>query len=130
MVRYALQAELGGLTPAQRNNGATQFQAALDNDAVTIIETPNVQPNKTVRGEVELFIDANFSVRASIDRVFATAYNWARTRATDFPSGRHSYVRLRAVDDQARTITERYAESPGWVDTETEIPWATLAGGV
>lgn len=128
-VRYALQAELGGLTPAQRQNGATQVQTALTNDAVTVTEAPNVQPDKVVHGDTELFVDANFTIRASTDRVFNAAYNWASTRATDMPSGRHSYVRVRVVDDVARTITQRYAESPGWVDTgDVALPWSsTLA---
>jgi hypothetical protein len=127
-VRYALQAELGGLTPAQRASGAAQVQAALDNDAVTITEAPNVQPDKVVHGDTELFIDANFTIRASTDRVFLAAYNWAKTRATDMPSGRHSYVRVRVVDDVARTITQRSAESPAWVDSgDVQLPWSTLA---
>lgn len=126
-VRYALQAELGGLTLAQRNNGAAAVQNALDSDAVTVTEVPNVQASKVVHGDTELFVDANFTVRASIDRVFLAAFNWASTRAETMPSGRRSYVRLRAVDPAAQTITERYAESPGWVDTETELPWNSVA---
>lgn len=121
-VRYAFQAELFGLTPAQRTNGATQLQAALDNDAINVTEAPNIDPNKVIRGETMLFADANFTTDASIRRVLTSAYNWASTRASESPSGRHSYVRLRAVDDVARTITERYAESPAWTVVETTVP--------
>lgn len=127
MPRYALQAELFGLTATQRAQGAAAVQSALDSDAVNVTEAPNVDPNKVIRGEPELFVDANFITDASIRRVYTAAYNWASPKATDSASGRHSYVRLREIDEQAHMVTERYAESPGWVIGETTQPWRTAS---
>lgn len=120
-VRHALQAELYGLTQNQRNNGATAVNQALDGEAVEEIFSRTVDPNRTVKGQVMLFVEADFSTEGAGTRIFNTARTWASTRAEDAPNGAHSYVRLRSVDDVARTITMRYAESPGWVaDTTTE----------
>lgn len=122
MIRYALQAELFGLSAAQRTNGANQVNAAIANETIVPTEPAIIDPNKTIRGDVMLFVEANFTTRAGADRIFDTARDWAATRAGDAASGRHSYVRLRVVDDVARTIVERYAESPGWVASVTTLP--------
>lgn len=114
-VRHALQAELYGLTAAQRTNGAAQINAALDSEAVEDVEGRMVIASKTTRHGTCLFVEVNFSTDGAGQRIFNTARNWASTRSEDAAGGFHSYVRVRSVDDVARTITQRYAESPGWV---------------
>lgn len=118
MIRHALQAELYGLTTTQRNQGAAQVNAALDGENVDDVTNRTVIASRTVRGVTSLFVEADFSSDAAGQRIFNAARSWAATRATDTTmvgQAVHSYVRLKSVDDVARTITTRYAESPGWV---------------
>jgi hypothetical protein len=113
MPRYALQAELYGLTQAQRTSGATAVNNAFDSGK--LVGEKIVDDNKTIHGQVCLFVEANFDSRAEGDRIFGVARSWASTRSTDAADGRHSYVRLREVDEANGLIHTRYAESPGWV---------------
>lgn len=120
MTRFAFQTELWGLTATQRRQGATAINAALDSEAVSdVTDRTVIQDFIGHHGEVELFAEANFASDASSQRVFSTARQWASTRAEDSPSGRHSYVRIRAVDADTRTILTRYAESPGWIEQDS-----------
>jgi hypothetical protein len=122
-VRHALQSELYGLTQAQRNSGATLINQALDGENVDEVFNRLVDPAKVLRGQTMLFVEVDFSSDAAGQRIFNAARNWADGRATDVINNRgttvHSYVRVRSVDDVARTITQRYAESPGWVAAVT-----------
>lgn len=120
MIHHAFQAELYGLTPAQRTSGAAAVNSALDSEQVQDVTSRTVDANRTIRGQTMLFVECDFTARAAGDRIFAVARNWASTRAADAANGAHSYVRLRSVDDVARTIVMQLAESPGWVEIETE----------
>jgi hypothetical protein len=124
-VRHAFQAELYGLSSAQRTTGATQVNNALNSEAVSEITARQVDPQKVLRGLTMLFVEADFTTAGAGGRIFTTARTWASTRAADATNNRgtlvHSYVRLTTVDDVERTITVRYAESPGWVTSETTV---------
>ncbi len=124
-VRHAFQAELYGLNATQRNQGAAQVTDALDSEAIADVTYRLVDPAKVLRGLTMLFVEADFTSDAAGQRIFGAARNWAATRATDATNNRgvlvHSYVRVRSVDDVARTITTRYAESPGWVETVSTV---------
>lgn len=123
--RHAFQAELYGLTQAQRNNGAAAVNAALDSEQVSEVTERTVDANRTLRGQVMLFVEATFTTEGAGTRIFTTARNWASTRSEDAPNGTHSYVRLRSVDFDAREVAVRYAESPGWVASTTTEPLDT-----
>lgn len=129
-IRHALQAELYGLTLNQRNNGAAQVNQALDGEAVEEVFDRTVDPNRTLRGQVMLFVEADFSTDGAGQRIFNAARAWADGRSENAANGTHSYVRLRSVDDVARTITTRYAESPAWVAAQPVVePLGTARPG-
>jgi hypothetical protein len=118
-VRHAFQAELYGLTPAQRANGATAVNNTLDGENVSEVSNRTVDPDRIKRGQALLFVEVDFSTQGPGDRLFTTARDWAATRASTAPDGSKSYVRMRSVDDVARTITQRLTESPDWTDVTT-----------
>jgi hypothetical protein len=120
MPRFALQAELYGLTPAQRTQGAAAVNSAFDSGKV--VGDVVVDPNKTSRHGLLLFVEANFDSRAEGDRIFAVCRDWASTRSTDAADGFHSYVRLREVQEAQGQVLQRLAESPGWVQADTTEP--------
>lgn len=117
-VRHAFQSELFGLTAAQRNATVTRLQNFLDGH--TVVESSSVR-QQTVHGDVEVLCEAVFSLKSDGDSVFDQAVARASGigATTGANSGLQSYVRLRSVDDVARTITTRYAESPDWVEQDT-----------
>jgi hypothetical protein len=69
MPRFALQAELYGLTQNQRNQGATAINSAFDSGKV--VGDVVVDANKTSRHGALLFVESNFDSRAEGDRIFA-----------------------------------------------------------
>lgn len=117
-VRHAFQAELYGLTPAQRASGATAVNSALDGENVSEVSNRTVNPDYVKRGSTLLFVEVDFSTQGAGTRVFDTAFAWAASRAVDAPNGEHSYVRVRSVGAADGSIEQRVAQSPGWV-TET-----------
>jgi hypothetical protein len=121
-----MQSELYGMTQNQRNQGATQMNAFLDSENVEEVFGRQVDPAKTLRGQTMLFVEVDFTSDVAGQRVFNAARNWADGRASNVVNSNgatvHSYVRVRSVDDVARTITQRYAESPGWVTAVTVEP--------
>lgn len=117
-IRQAFQVELYGLTAAQRTNGAAAVNSALDSEAVQEVTSRIVDPDRVVRRQALLFVEADFTTEAAGGRIFNTARTWASTRAETAANGVPSYVRLISVDDEARTRTERYADSAnGWTAT-------------
>jgi hypothetical protein len=120
MPRFALQAELYGLTQNQRNQGATAINSAFDSGKV--VGDVVVDPNKTSRHGALLFVESNFDSRAEGDRIFAVCRDWASTRSTDAADGFHSYVRLREVQEAQGQVLQRLAQSPGWVQADTTEP--------
>jgi hypothetical protein len=117
-IRHAFQAELYGLTPAQRNATITQITNFLAGRAV--VEASSVR-EQTSHGDIEVLVEATFSLKSDGDAVF----DQAETRAQNVGagvgtnSGLPSYVRMRSVDDVARTVTMRLSQAPGWVESTT-----------
>jgi hypothetical protein len=83
------------------------------------------------RGDQYVLVEATFVAKSDGDSLFDTA----RTRAISVGagvgalSGRASYVRLVSNDFDARTMTTRYAEAPGWVESTVVTPLDTLHAG-
>lgn len=125
-IRHAFQAELYGLTAAQRNATVTQVTNFLDGRAVVESSTVLVQSR---RGDQFVLVEATFETKGDGDALFDTA----RTRAINVGatvgvnSGQASYVRMSSVDFDARTITTRFSQAPGWEDSTTVDPLDTLA---
>ena len=115
MARFALQAELYGLTQTQRTNGKDAVETQFDLER--IIGVYVVDDNKTIHGSVALFVEADFDTGLEGQRIHEIARSWASTRAEDAADGRHSYVWLRdSVPPQMHMLL---AESPDWVTVET-----------
>jgi hypothetical protein len=112
-----LQAELYGLTQNQRDTGAAFVNNAFDTGK--LVGDAIVDPNKTLRGNTMLFVEANFDSRAEGDRIFNTARTWASTRSEDAANGTHSYVRLREVREDLGEVRQSVASSPGWAQVDT-----------
>lgn len=121
MVRHAFQAELYGLTATQRNQTVTQVNNALSGRQVVESSTVAI---RTRRGDTYVLIECTFATQGDGDAIFDVA----RTRAQAVNAGTGalslapSYVRMRSVDDVERTITTRYAETPGWVESTVVDP--------
>lgn len=116
-VRYTLQAELFGLTPAQRTQAVNTVTAAITGEQVNVSGSW-VAREQTMRGTMMVIVEVNeFTARAAGDRIFDACVSWARTRATGA-----SYVWIKEVDDIAGTIQTRRAAAPGWTDENTTEP--------
>lgn len=119
MARHALQVELYGLSQGQRDQGATIVNQALDSEQAEDVMARMVEANKTTRNGTCLFVEADFSSDLSGQRIFNAARNWANGRSEDAVTGFHSYVRVRTVDPNDGSVTQRLASSPGWVEQIT-----------
>lgn len=123
-IRYEFQAELFGLTAAQRQDAIAQIASAAASHRVDMTgEFINREQN--AHGDMEYVCQASFTARGSIDNFFDSVVAWAKPRATDTAADppRHSYVRLTQVDDgPAWQISRRYVESPDWVEQDTTEP--------
>jgi hypothetical protein len=118
--RFAFQVELYGLNQGARTQFINDAQAALAGRNVSVGETPTLDANKDIKGDVCAFIEATFSTRADVDLVFNAVVSRARqTGAVTNASGRPSYVRMRSMDLNTDIVTQMYAEAPGWVAVET-----------
>jgi hypothetical protein len=126
--RFEFQAELFGLTQAQRDatiafvSNALQGHATrLDNPPVVREQVAHQNPPPII---MEVVIQVSFVAKTDGDALFDTVVSRAQSiGATDAPApwDNHSYVRMTEVDDVARTITRRYAQSTGWVESTTTI---------
>jgi hypothetical protein len=124
MKRFEFQSELFGLSQAQRNSTIALVNSQLQGRSIRVDSTPVVREQMAHQNPppiiTELVIEVSFTTKFDGDTIFDQAVAQAKSiGATDAPApwGEHSYVRLTEVDDVARTITRRVAQSPAWTDS-------------
>jgi hypothetical protein len=128
MKRFEFQAELFGLSAAQRAATITFINNQLSGKNIRVDSVPVVREQVAHQNPppiiIELVIEVSFGARADGDAIFDAAVSRAQSLgATNAPApwGEPSYVRLKEVDDAARIITTRVAESPGWAESTDVI---------